>query len=97
MPKSRKRNKRKHKRKYGQQDKIVFKRVVRREIVEQECPSTLKENLTLFRERHQAEQKSAERMKSIQEKITPTGMVFSDYLKYIEKKKEDARAFRKTT
>ena len=46
MPKSRKRNKRKHKRKYGQQDKIVFKRVVRREIVEQECPFTLKENWT---------------------------------------------------
>ncbi len=91
MPKSRKGNKRKHKRKYGQQDKVVFKRVVRREVVQQERPLMLKEKVVLFRNRQQAGQESAERLKSIQEKITPPGMAFSEYLQYIEKKKEEAR------
>lgn len=89
MPKSRKGNKRKHKRKYGQQDKVVFKRVVRWEVVQQERPLTLKEKVALFRSRQQAVQESAERLKSIQEKITPPGMAFSEYLQYIEKKKEE--------
>lgn len=91
MPKSRKRNKGKHKRKYGHQDKVVFRRVVRRETVEQERPLTLKEKVVLFRDRQQAGRESAERLKSIQERVTPPGMEFSDYLQYIEKKKDEAR------
>ena len=91
MPNSRKRNKGKHKRKYGQQDKIVFRRVVHREVVEQEQPLTLKEKMALFQDRQKAGRGSAERLKSIQERVTPPGMAFSEYLQYIEKKKDEAR------
>ncbi|MCM1217527.1 MAG: hypothetical protein NC331_13950 [Lachnospiraceae bacterium] len=91
MPKSRKKNKGKHKRKYGQQDRVVLRRGVRLETVEQERPLTLKEKAVLFRDRQQAGQGSAERLKSIQERATPPGMTFSEYLQYIEKKKEEAR------
>lgn len=89
MPKSRKRNKGKHKRKYGQQDKVVLGRVERQEVVEQRRPPTLKEKVILLRDRKQAKQESAKRLKSIQERVTPPGMTFSEYLQYIEKKKEE--------
>lgn len=91
MPRSKKRVKKKHKRKYGQQDKVVFKRIVHREVVEQECPLTLKEKVVLFRKRQRAGQEAMKRMKKMQEKIVPSGMVFSDYLQYLKKKKEEAR------
>ena len=91
MPKSKKRSKKKHKRKYGQQDKVVFKRIVHREVAEQERPKTPKEKIDLFQKRQQAGREAAERLKKMQEKIVPTGVTVSDYLQYIEKKKEEAR------
>lgn len=90
MAKNRKRKKGKLKRKYGQQDKIVFRRVVRREVV-QERPKTIKERLIETRERQQAGREQQERVKRVYEKVLPPGMSYTDYVEYIEKKKAEAR------
>ncbi|GEM_PF-4165751 len=90
MPKSKKRGKRKPKRKYGQQDKVVFKRV-RREEKQTVKPPTLKDRLVVMRERQQAAQESAERVKEIKEKIIPPNMSYADYMGYLDKKKKEAK------
>lgn len=90
MAKNRKRKKRKLKRKYGQQDKIVFRRVVQRETV-QERPKTIKERLIETRERQQAGREQQERVKRAYERVLPPGMTYAEYVEYIEKKKAEAR------
>lgn len=90
MAKNRKRKKGKLKRKYGQQDKIVFRRVVRREVV-QERPKTIKERLIETRERQQAGREQQERVKRAYERVLPPGMTYTEYVEYIEKKKAEAR------
>lgn len=90
MAKNRKRKKGKLKRKYGQQDKIAFRRVVRREVV-RERPKTIKERLIETRERQQAGREQRERIKRAYEKVLPPGMTYSEYVEYIEKKKAEAR------
>lgn len=90
MTKSRKGNKRKHKRKYGHQDKVIFNRVAGPEAVGQGSPMAVKEKMILFQNRQQAGKESEERLKGIQE-IIPQGMTLSEYTSYIEKRKREAK------
>lgn len=89
MAKNRKRKKRKLKRRYGQQDKVVFRQVRREEI--QERPETVKERLMEIRGHQQAVRERQEHIRRVYERILPPGMTYSEYMGYIEEKKTEAK------
>lgn len=90
MAKNKKRKKGKLKRKYGQQDKVIFKRMVYQE-TKQEHPETIKEQLIETRKRQQAGREQQECVKKAYERVLPPGITYGEYVKYLEEKKAEAR------